>query len=116
MDKEIIFVVILVIHLIIAEWNVADSNIKAVVCKSGFLKTLYLNIRIGIELLCNSACQVIKFNTVKLAATHILGHYTKEIAYTHGRLQYLAFFKAEVCKPLIYCIYYNGRSVMRIQR
>ena len=37
----------------------------------------------GIELLCNSSRKVIKLNTMKLAATHTLGHYTKEIADTH---------------------------------
>ena len=58
----------------------------------------------------------VMLNTVKLASTHILGHYTEEISYTHSRLQYLATFKAEVCQSLINSIDNNGRCVMRIQR
>ena len=115
MNKEIVFVVVLVIDLVISEWNVADNNIKAVICKGCFLEPFYLNISIGIKLLCNSTRKFIKLNTVKLAATHILGHYTKEIAYTHSRFKHLAFFKSKVCKSFIYRIYHYGRSVMCIE-
>ena len=108
MDKEIVLIVVLIVHLVISEGNVADNHIKAVILKCSLFKALYLNIRTGIELLCDPACQVIKLNTMKLAATHTLRHNSEEIADTHCRLKDFSFFKANIRKSFIYGIDYNG--------
>ena len=86
MNVKLVLVVVLVIDLVITERDIADYRIKAVIFKLGFLKALYLNIRIGILLLGDSSRKAVKLNTVKLTCSHSFGHYSEKVSDTHSRL------------------------------
>ena len=101
--------------LIVAKRHVANGKVKPVVSKVDPFKTVHRDMRLGIELLCDTACDGIQLHTVKVGVLHGLWQHTKEIAGAHGRLQHRSRFHAHLFHSLINAFNDDRCGVMGIQ-
>ena len=44
MDQEVVFIVFLICHLVLTKWNIANSSIKEIIRKCGFLISIPGNV------------------------------------------------------------------------
>ena len=96
MDQEPVLVVTLVRYAIIAKGNIANGNIEEAVGKRGCFISLYGDVGVLIELLCNAPCDAIEFHAVELAVRHAFGEQTEEVADTAGGFQDIAHAEAHL--------------------
>ena len=114
-DEEIVAVIPLVRHLIIAEWYITHNTVKEAVRELHRFKALHRNLVFLVQLLCNAARNVVQLYTVHPNFLHAVRHKTHEIADTTGRFQYVALGQAHVIQCFVHCLDDRRRSVKRIQ-
>ena len=100
MNVEIQLVVGFVIDLILAERHIADGKVKEVTPVGG-LKAAYCDVRLGIELLCNTPGNRVQLHAVQTAVSHFLRQHTEEIAHTHRWLQNISGFKSHTVHSIV---------------
>ena len=71
-DQQIVLVVPLVMQFIVPKWDITYGEVKGVVRKSGIFKTGYCDIRIGIELLGDTARDAVQLHAIQAAPRHAL--------------------------------------------
>ena len=113
-NTETELVVGLVIHLILAERHVADSQIEEVLAVGGF-KTGYGNISLRVELLCDPAGDAVQLHAVETGIRHFRREHTEEIANAHSGLQNVSRREAHVADSLVNGLDYCGRGIVRVQ-
>ena len=99
-NVEIQLVVGFVIDLILAERHIADGKVKEVTPVGG-LKAAYCDVRLGIELLCNTPGNRVQLHAVQTAVSHFLRQHTEEIAHTHRWLQNISGFKSHTVHSIV---------------
>ena len=115
MDQEIIPVIRLICHLILAKRNISHHYIKKIIGMVGFLKSSDLDICFWVKLFCNPSCQAVKLHPIQAAFLHRFRQHSKKVSRSHRRLQNISFFKPHPAKCFI-----NGTddyrgSIMGIQ-
>ena len=115
MDQEIMLVISLIRDLELTERHIADCSIKEAVGKIGFLKALYGDTGVLIELSCDPAGYTVELHTVKLCGAHTVRYKTHEVTDTAGRFQYVPGFEVHVFKCLIHRLDNDRRRVERRQ-
>ena len=114
-DQEIVAVIPLVRHLIIAERYVAHNTVKEAVRELHRFKALHRNFVFLVQLLSNAARNAVQLHTVHPNLLHAVRHQTHEIADTAGRFQHIAFGQSHIAQGFIHCLDDRRRSVKRIQ-
>ena len=114
-DEEIVAVIPLIRHFVIAERYVAHNTVKEAVRELHRFKALHRNFVFLVQLLCNAARNAVQLHTVHPNLLHAVRHQTHEIAYTTGRFQYVAFGQSHIAQGFIHCLDDRRRSVKRIQ-
>ena len=115
MDQEPVLVVTLIRYTVIAEGNIANSNIEETVGKRDCFISLYNDVGVLIELLCNSACEAVEFHAVEPAARHAFGKQAEEIADTAGGFQDIAHAEAHLFNRSVHRLNDRGACVMGVQ-
>ena len=115
MDKEIVAVIPLVRHLIIAERYVAHNTVKEAVRELHRFKALHRNFVFLVQLLSNAARNAVQLHTVHPNLLHAVRHQTHEIADTAGRFQHIAFGQSHIAQGFVHCLDDRRGSVKRIQ-
>ena len=120
MDQKPVPVVTLIRYTVIAEGNIANGNIEEAVRKRGCFISLYGDVGVLIELLCNTSCNAVEFHAVEPAARHAFGEQAEEIADTAGGFQNIAHAEAHLfnrsvhrfddCGTCIVCVQYGSTS------
>ena len=116
MNEEVVLVVPLIHYAIVAEWNVANSEVKEAVGQIGILVSLHGNVGVLIELPGDPACDGVQLYAVQFAPRHALGKQAEEVTNTAGRLQYIARSEAHVLNALVYGFNNRGACVIGIER
>ena len=114
MNVEIQLVVDFVIDLILTKRHIADGKVKEVTPVSG-LKAAYCDVRLGIELLCDTPGNRVQLHTVQTAVSHFLRQHTEEVAHTHRWLQNISGLKAHAPHRFIDCLDNRRAGVMGIE-
>ena len=114
MNEEIIFIILPVRHLVLAERHISHRHVKKIVRVVRLFKAGDLNIGFRVKLLRNPPGDPIQFHAVQPALLHILRQHTEEIADTHCRLQYISFFKPHMFQGFIDTADNHGACVMGI--
>ena len=113
-DQEPVLVVTLIRYTVIAEGNIANSNIEETVGKRGCFISLYNDVGVLIELLCNTSCDAVEFHAVEPAARHAFGKQAEEIADTAGGFKDVACAKAHILNRRIHGLDDRGACIMRV--
>ena len=82
MDRKTELVISTVIHLVLTERHVTDSEVKEIPSVGG-LKTGNGNVCLGVKLLCDSPCDAVQLHAVELAVLHRFRQKSKEVADAH---------------------------------
>jgi len=114
-DKEIVLVVLLVQNLERPKGHVANGHIKETVRQIGFLKTLYRNAVLLVQLLGNAPGNAVQFHTVHLGITHILRQQTHKVSHAAAGFQNIAGLEAQIGQPLVHGPDHHRRGVERCQ-
>ena len=83
MDGEAQLVIGLVVHLVVAEGYVADTEVEEVPPVGG-LETGHLDVRLRVQLLGDAPGDGVQLHTVEAAALHGLREQSEEIAHAHA--------------------------------
>ena len=113
-DAETEPVVRLVVHLVVAERNVANGEVKEVTAIRGF-KASHGNISLGVQLLGDTARDAVQFHTVKAAIAHAFRHHTEEVAHTHSRFQHVSAGKAHALHSIVDGADDRGAGVVSVE-
>ena len=103
-----------VVDLILAKGDIADGKVEEILPVGGF-KARHGNVRLGIELLCDSAGDAVQLHTVQAASLHLLREKPEKIPDAHGRLQDVAGLEAHVANGFIDCLDNRGTGVVGVQ-
>ena len=103
-----------VIDFVIAEGHVAHSEVKEVSSVGGF-KPGHGDIRLGVQLLRDSAGDTVQLHAVQPAAPHFIREHPEEIAHAHGGFQDIARLKAHISKGFIDTADHRRRGIVRVQ-
>ena len=114
MDGKTELVVSPVVDLILSKGHVADGKVEEIPPVGGF-KACHGNVRLGIELLCDSAGDAVQLHTVQAASLHLLREKPEKIPDAHGRLQDVAGLEAHVANGFIDCLDNRGAGVVGVQ-
>ena len=101
-----------IIYRKIAEGNIPHGGNKRIVLKMGLFKTVDLNCRLGIQLLCNSTGDAVQFHTGKMTILHTLRAKSQKCPDAAGRFQNLAGSDAD---PFQFLIHRTNHSRWRIE-
>ena len=104
-----------VVDLVLSKGHVADGKVEEIPSVGSF-KARHGNIRLGIELLGDSAGDAVQLHTVQAASLHLLREKPKKVPDAHGRLQDVAGLEAHVAHRLINRLDDRGAGVMGVQR
>ena len=104
-----------VADLILSKGYVAHGEVEEVLSVGGF-KARHGNIRLGIELLCDSAGNTVQLHAVEPAAFHALRQHTEEVAHAHAGLQNIAGLEAHVLHRVVNGADNGGTGVVGVQR
>ena len=115
MDGKTELVVSPVVDLVLSKGHVADGEVEEIPPVGGF-KSCHGNVRLGIELLGDSAGNAVQLHAVEPAAFHALRQQTEEVTHAHGRLQDVAGPEAHAADSLIDCLDNRGAGVVSVQR
>ena len=115
MDGKTELVVSPVVDLILAKGDIADGKVEEIPPVGGF-KARHGNVRLGIELLCDSAGDAVQLHTVQAASLHLLREKPEKVSDAHGRLQDVAGLEAHAADSLIDCLDNRGTGVVGVQR
>ena len=114
-DEEIVAVIPLVRHLVIAERHIAHNTVKKAIRELHRFKALHRNLVFLVQLLCNAARNAVQLHTVHPNLFHAVRHQTHKIADTTGRLQNIAFGQSHIIQCFIHCLDDRRRSVKCVQ-
>ena len=114
MDQEPVLVVTLIRYTVIAEGNIANSNIEETVGKRGCFISLYGDVGVLIELLCNTSCDAVELHAVEPAARHAFGKQAEEIADTAGGFKNIAHAEAHLFNRSVHRLNDRGACIMRV--
>ena len=114
MNVEAQLVVGFVVHLILAERDVADGKVIEVPPVSG-LEARYGDVGFGIKLFGNPAADGIQFHAVQTAPGHALRQHPEEIAHTAGRLQNVAGAEAHLFYRVVNGADHSGAGVVGVE-
>ena len=104
-----------VADLILSKRYVAHGEVEEVLPVGGF-KAGHGNIRLGIELLCDSAGNTVQLHAVEPAAFHALRQHTEEVAHAHAGLQNVAGLEAHILHRVVNGADNGGTGVVGVQR
>ena len=82
MDRKAELVISTVVHLVLTERHVTDSEVEEISPVGGF-KAGNGNVCLGVKLFCDSPCDAVQLYAVELAVLHRFGQKPKEVADTH---------------------------------
>ena len=114
-DEEIVAVIPLIRHLIIAERHIAHNTIKEAVRELHCFKALHRNLVFLVQLLCNAARNAVQLHAVHPNLLHAVRHQTHKIADTTGRLQNIAFGQSHIIQCFVHRLDDRRRSVKCVQ-
>ena len=103
-----------VVDLILSKGHVADGKVEEIPSVGGF-KACHGNIRLGIELLGDSAGDAVQLHTVQAASLHLLREKPKKIPDAHGRLQDVAGLEAHVLHRVVNGADNGGAGVVGVE-
>ena len=103
-----------VADLILSKGYVAHGEVEEVLPVGGF-KAGHGNIRLWIELLCDSAGNTVQFHAVEPAAFHALRQHTEEVAHAHAWLQNVAGLEAHILHRVVNGADNGGTGVVGIE-
>ena len=115
MNKEVVFIVLLIQYLELPKGYVANGYIKEAVRQVGFLKALNRNVVFLIELLGNAPGNAVQLHAVHFGVAHFLRKQTHKVANAAAGFQNVAGLEAQIGKNLIHGTNYNRRGVERCQ-
>ena len=95
-DQEIVPVVLLIRHFERPKGHVANGYIKEAVRQIGFLKALYRNDVLLVQLLGNAPGNAVQLHTVHFGIFHILRQQTHEVANAAAGFQDIAGLEAQI--------------------
>ena len=113
MDQKRVLVVLLVQNLERPKGHVANGYIKEAVRQIGFLKALYRNTVLLVQLLGNAPGNAVQLHAVHLGITHILRQQTHEVANAAAGFQDIAGLEAQIGQPLVHGPDHHRRGVER---
>ena len=85
MDRKAELVISTVVHLVLTERHVTDSEVKEIPSVGG-LKAGNGNVCLGVKLLCDSPCDAVQLHAIEFAVLHRFGQKSKEVSDAHSRL------------------------------
>ena len=97
-----------------SEGDVADSQVIKVPAVCCF-KARHGNVRVRVELLCNTAGDAVELHAVQPGRSHFLRQKAEEIAHAHGWLQNIARGKAHAADCFVDRPDNGGACVVRVQ-
>ena len=103
-----------VADLILSKGYVAHGEVEEVLSVGGF-KAGHGNIRLGIELLCDSTGNTVQLHAVEPAAFHALRQHTEEVAHAHAGLQNVAGLEAHVLHRVVNGADNGGAGVVGVE-
>ena len=98
-------------HLIISKRNVADHDVDAVIGKRSALKSVNLDLSLGIEFLGDPTGEGVQFYAVQAAIVHPFRETAEEISGSAGWLQYIPCGKSYIGKYLIHRTDHSRRRI-----
>ena len=114
-DQEIVPVVLLIRHFERPKGHVANGHIKETVRQIGFLKALYRNAVLLVQLLGNAPGNAVQLHTVHFGIFHILRQQTHEVAHIAAGFQDIAGLEAQIGQPVVHGPDHHRRGVERCQ-
>ena len=114
MNVEAQLVVGFVVHLVLAEWHVADGKVIEV-SPVGGLEARHGDVGLGVELFSNPAADRIQLHAVQTALGHALRQHPEEIAHAAGRFQNVAGTKAHLLHSFIDSADNGGAGVVSVE-
>ena len=103
-----------VVDLVVAEWHVADGDVKEVPSVRGF-KARDRDIRLGIELLGDASGDAVQLYAVQAAALHSFREHSEEVAHAHRRLQNISRSKAHIAHRIIDSLNHGGTGIVTVE-
>ena len=82
LNGEAQLVIGLVVHLVVAEGDIPDTEVEEVPPVGG-LETGHLDVRLRVQLLGDTPSDGVQLHTVEAAARHAVREQAEEIAHTH---------------------------------
>ncbi|CDB29334.1 unknown [Firmicutes bacterium CAG:137] len=110
-DQPVIFVVLPVRHLEVAEGDVADGHIEEAVRHLHPFKARHGDTAVLIELSRDPSADAVNLHAVNLALRHAVWQHPDEVTHAAGRLQDIAPLKAHLRKRLIHGLDDNRRGI-----
>ena len=114
MDGEAQLVIGLVVHLVVAEGYIPDTEVEEVPPVGG-LETGHLDVRLRVQLLGDTPGDGVQFHTVEAAALHGLREQSEEIAHAHRRFQDVARLEAHPLHSVIDGLDDGGAGVVGVE-
>ena len=102
MDQPVIFVILPIRHLKIAEGDVTNSHIKEAIGHLHPFKACHGDTAVLVELSRDPSADAVNFHAVDLALRRAVGEHPNEVAHAAGRFQDVAPLKAHLGKRLIH--------------
>ena len=103
-----------VADLILSKGYVAHGEVEEVLSVGGF-KAGHGNIRLWIELLCDSAGNTVQFHAVEPAAFHALRQHTEEVAHAHAWLQNIPGLETHILHRVVNGADNGGTGVVGVE-
>ena len=103
-----------VADLILSKGYVAHGEVEEVLSVGGF-KVGHGNIRLWIELLCDSAGNTVQLHAVEPAAFHALRQHTEEVAHAHAWLQNIAGLETHILHRVVNGADNGGTGVVGVE-
>ena len=116
MNQEVVLCVFRVHQSIVAKRDIANGQIKGMICIPGGFKALDIDLGFGIQVFCHTAREGIQFNAIEMAVLlHFLWHISEEAANAHGWFQNSSILEAHFLKSMIHFFDDTIRREMRIE-
>ena len=113
-DGEAQLVIGLVVHLVVAEGYIPDTEVEEVPPVGG-LETGHLDVRLRVQLLGDAPGDGVQLHTIEAAARHAVREQAKEIAHAHRGFQDVAGGKAHIAHSLIDGLDDGGAGVVGVE-
>ena len=113
-DGEAQLVIGLVVHLVVAEGYIPDTEVEEVPPVGG-LETGHLDVRLRVQLLGDAPGDGVQLHTVEAAALHGLREQSEEIAHAHAGFQDIALLESHLLHRVIDRPDHGGAGIVGVQ-
>ena len=114
MDGEAQLVIGLVVHLVVAEGYIPDTEVEEVP-PVGSLETSHLDVCLRVQLLGDAPGDGVQLHTVEAAALHGLREQSEEIAHAHAGFQDIALLESHLLHRVIDRPDHGGAGIVGVQ-